>query len=137
MEKTIVITEADRTRLQKLIVDAQEYNLSKKDNLKKLGEELKRAQIVTSENIPPDVITMNSQVKLKDLETGEEMICTLVFPDQADVAENKISVLAPIGTAILGFREGDTIKWQVPNGEVSFQVEKILFQPEAAGDYTL
>jgi regulator of nucleoside diphosphate kinase len=80
---------------------------------------------------------MNSQVLLKDMESGEETIYTLVYPEDVNLAENKISVLAPIGTAILGFRVGDIISWKVPVGTVKLRVEKILYQPEAAGDYDL
>jgi len=80
---------------------------------------------------------MNSKVLLKDLALGEETIYTLVYPEDANLAENKISVLAPIGTAILGFREGDVIDWKVPAGTVQLRVEKILYQPEASGNYDL
>ena len=82
-------------------------------------------------------MTMNSKVLLKDLETGEKMEYTLVYPADADLMENRISVLAPIGTAILGFREGDVIDWKVPDGLVKLEVEKILYQPESAGDLDL
>jgi regulator of nucleoside diphosphate kinase len=80
---------------------------------------------------------MNSRVKLVDLESDETMEYTLVFPQDADLAEGKISVLAPIGTAMLGYRVGDVFSWQVPSGERRIRVEAILYQPEAAGDYDL
>ncbi|MGI6451406.1 MAG: nucleoside diphosphate kinase regulator [Desulfitobacteriia bacterium] len=137
MEKKIYITATDKTKLEKLIKDAREYNLAKKENLSKLEQELKRANVVIPEEIPSNVITMNSQVSLVDLESGEEMIYTLVFPDQADLLNNKISIFAPIGTAILGYEVGDIIEWQVPGGVAKFRVDKIIFQPEAAGDFNL
>lgn len=137
MEKKIFITATDKKKLQKLILDAREYNLTKKEYLKKLDEELDRAHVVNSEDIPGDVITMNSCVSLVDMETGEEMIYTLVFPEEADLVNNKISILAPIGTAILGYTVGDIIEWAVPNGVVKLKVDKILFQPEAAGKFSL
>jgi len=99
--------------------------------------ELNRATVIAPTEVPPDVITMNSRVRLLDLDTGEEMIFTLVFPAQADIAESKISVLAPIGTAMLGYRVGDTFTWEVPDGERTLQVKELLYQPEAAGDYHL
>jgi regulator of nucleoside diphosphate kinase len=92
---------------------------------------------VVSDDIPHNVITMNSQVSLKDMETGETMTYTLVYPSEANLLENKISIMAPVGTAILGFCEGDIISWEVPDGVVKLQVEKILYQPEAAGDLDL
>ncbi|NLP44024.1 MAG: nucleoside diphosphate kinase regulator [Peptococcaceae bacterium] len=137
MDKTIYITQADKAKLQKLIFDAQEYNLCKKEYLKKLEQELQRAKVVESKDIPKDVITMNSCVSLVDLEDGEEMVYTLVFPDKADLSDNRISILAPIGTAILGYKVGDIIEWSVPNGTVKLKVDKILYQPEASGNYEL
>lgn len=137
MEKTIFITASDKEKLEKLIKDAREYNLAKKEYIYKLEQELLRAKVVKPEETPNDVITMNSQVSLIDLETGEEMIYTLVFPDQADLSNNKISIFAPIGTAILGCKVNDVIEWQVPGGVAKFRVNKILYQPEAAGDFGL
>ena len=78
-----------------------------------------------------------SKVRLKDLVSGESNTYSLVFPTEADFAEGKISVLAPIGTAILGYKQGDTIEWSVPSGVRKLKVEEILYQPEAAGDNNL
>jgi len=80
---------------------------------------------------------MNSKVRLKDLDSGEEVIYSLVFPNDANVAENKISVLAPVGTALIGYRVGDPIEWKVPRGLKRLKIEEILYQPERAGDYHL
>ena len=137
MKKNIYITELDKIRLLKLISEAREYNLCKKENLDKLGQELERAQLVKSEEIPSNVITMNSCVAFEDLETGERFTYTLVFPNEAKLAENKISILAPIGTAILGFKVGDVIEWPVPDGMIKLKVEEVLFQPEASGNYAI
>jgi len=138
MLRTINITSKDRERLLKLINEEREFGKGRnRECLKDLEQELNRANIVEPESIPADSITMNSKVLLKDLDTGEETTYTLVYPEDVNLAENKISVLAPIGTAILGFREGDVIDWKVPAGTVKLRVEKILYQPEAAGDYHL
>ncbi len=94
-------------------------------------------QVVSSTEIPKDVITMNSQVRLKDLDSGEEVIYCLVFPHAADSKQQKISILAPIGTALIGYRVGDIIEWNVPAGLKRLKIEEILYQPEAAGDYHL
>jgi regulator of nucleoside diphosphate kinase len=80
---------------------------------------------------------MNSRVRLKDLETNEEKVYTLVFPSEANLEQQKISILAPIGTAILGYRVGDTVEWRVPGGIRKLRLEEILYQPEAAGQYSL
>jgi regulator of nucleoside diphosphate kinase len=80
---------------------------------------------------------MRSKVRLKDLVSGESNTYSLVFPTEANFAEGKISVLAPIGTAILGYKRGDTIEWPVPSGLRRLKVEEILYQPESAGDHDL
>jgi regulator of nucleoside diphosphate kinase len=136
-ERTIYITEFDMERLRTLIEDAKRLNRHGNEYLESLEVELARAQVVPPTQVPADVVTMNSQVRLRDLDTQEEMIITLVFPQDADMAESKISVLAPIGTAMLGYRVGDVFSWNVPDGVRRLQVEQILYQPEAAGDYHL
>jgi regulator of nucleoside diphosphate kinase len=136
-QRTIYITEYDMERLRKLIEDAKLVNRSGNEYLESLESELSRGQLVAPADVPPDVITMNSTVRLKDLDTDEEMTVTLVFPQDADIAQSKVSVLAPIGTAMLGYRVGDTFTWNVPDGVRRLRVEKILYQPEASGDHHL
>lgn len=136
-DKTIYVTVNDAKRLEALLEVAKRSQYYGSNDLKKLGAELNRATIVASKDIPQDVITMNSTVHLLDLGTKEEMTYTLVFPDAADITEGKISVLAPIGTAMLGYRVGDTISWEVPAGWRRIKVLSILYQPEASGDYHL
>jgi len=135
--KPIRITEFDLNRLKRLLQEAQYTEYRNSEYLDRLGMEIDRAEIVSPQDIPSDVVTMNSRVDLVDLDTGEEMVCTLVFPSEADVAQSKISVLAPIGTAMLGYRVGDTFTWQVPDGVRRLQVKQVLYQPEASGDYHL
>ena len=137
-EATIYITEVDRRRLEKLIeIHGERSRLANQEYLHRLGLELDRAEVVAPEDVPEDVITMRSRARLRDLNTREEMIYTLVFPAEANFDEGKISVLAPVGTAMLGYRVGDTIEWQVPSGLRRLKVMEILYQPEAAGDYNL
>ena len=137
MSRQIFITEKDKTKLQKLINEAKEFHPGSEAYLNNLELELDRAQLVSSEKIPHNVITMNSKVLLRDMDSGEEMIYTLVYPNEANLMEDKISVLAPVGTAIIGLREKDAIDWKVPSGMVRLEVKEILYQPEAAGDYDL
>jgi len=136
-EKVIYITDSDKKRLEQLIRDARAFGIEHEVHLKELEEELKRGKIVKSKEVPKDVITMNSKVRLKDLDTQQEMVYWLVFPADADPDQNKISILAPIGTALIGYRAGDVIEWKVPAGLRKLKVLEVLYQPEAAGDYHL
>ncbi len=136
-ERTIYITEFDMKRLRELIAEAKRLDRRGNEYLESLEAELSRGKVVAPKDVPPDVVTMNSRVGLVDLDTEEEMVYTLVFPHEADITQSKISVLAPIGTAILGYRVGDTLTWQVPDGMRRLRVKQILYQPEAAGDYQL
>ncbi|HKT25778.1 MAG TPA: nucleoside diphosphate kinase regulator [Terriglobales bacterium] len=131
-ERTIFVTEEDMQRLTDLVESAERISSRDLQHLRMLKEELKQAEIVNSDEIPSDVVTMNSRVRLKDLDSGRESVYALVFPRDADVAQGRISVLAPIGTAIIGYRAGDVIVWSVPKGERRFKLEEILYQPEAA-----
>jgi len=131
-QHNIVITELDMERLRYLL-DPVRRPLSKdQEHLEVLEQELDRAEILSSGETPPEVVTMNSRVRVRNLNTSQEMTYTLVFPKDADLAAGKISVLAPIGTAILGYRAGDVIVWNVPGGERKFRIEEVLYQPEAA-----
>lgn len=136
-EHSIYITEYDLKRLRELVKEAKRVERRGNEYLDSLEAELARSQVVAPTEIPPDVVTLNSRVCLVDLDTHEEMVYTLVFPQDADMAQSKISVLAPIGTAMLGYRVGDTFTWQVPDGVRRLQVKQVLYQPEASGDYHL
>ena len=103
----------------------------------KLNEEIERAKIVEPQKVPKDVITMHSRVKIHNMDINKSMEVQLVYPEEADMKAQKISVFAPIGTALLGFRKGDIIEWEVPKGKTMIKIEDILYQPEAAGDFNL
>lgn len=135
--RTITITEYDLERLRKLIEDIKRLDRHGNEYVNNLEYELSRGQVLAPAEVPPDIVTMNSTVCLRDLDTDEMLNVTLVFPNDADITQWKISVLAPIGTAMLGYRIGDTFTWEVPDGVRRLQVEKILYQPEAAGDHHL
>ncbi|MBK5093296.1 MAG: nucleoside diphosphate kinase regulator [Actinobacteria bacterium] len=134
--KGIYITQFDLKRLRELIKSAKPVDRDRK-HLNDLEDELSRAKLVDPKDVPEDVITMNSKFSLEDLDSGERMTFALSFPADADPEEGSISVLAPIGTAVIGYRVGDTIEWEVPAGKRRFRVRKLLYQPEAAGDYNL
>lgn len=131
--RNIVITDADRRRLGTLIERATSDGLGARRYLDDLEHELDRAQVVDPCEVPRDVVTMNSTVRLRDLDSDEIETYTLVYPRDADIDENRISVLAPIGTAMIGYRVGDVIEWPVPNGIARLRVEEVVYQPEFAG----
>ncbi len=135
--KNIFITDNDMKRLRELIMVARDFGQEEEKYLKELEGELNKAKIMKSQDIPNDVITMNSEIHLLDVSSGEEVVYKLVFPNQANASEYRVSILAPIGTALLGYSVGDVIEWKVPSGIAKLKVEKILYQPEAAGDYHL
>jgi len=135
--RMIYITKPDMQKLRALIAGVQASSLKTKTNLDKLEKELDRAKLVNPKKVPKDVITMNSQVRVLDIESCEESTYTIVFPSKANIANNKISILAPIGTALLGYRVGDVVEWEVPSGLKRLKIEETLYQPEAAGDYHL
>ena len=135
--RNIYITESDMNRLQGLLETGSQFGHRDKKHLLELEEELNRARVVPSKDIPEDVITMNSKVRLIDLDSAERRFIHWSFQGMPMSAENKISVLAPIGTALIGYRVGDTIEWKVPGGLKRLKVEEILYQPERSGDYHL
>ena len=137
-ERKIYITKFDKMRLTELVKVATEFGHSRdKEYLTALEEELDRAETLDSKDIPTDVVTMNSKVRVQDLDSGNEMVYSLVFPRDANIDQNRISILAPLGTALLGYRVGEVIEWKVPAGLRRIRVEEVLYQPEAAGDYHL
>ena len=132
----IYITTSDYHRLSGLIEISRERNGdADREYLDQLEEELGRAELVNPKEIPADVITMRSKVSLKDLKSGQTVMYSLVFPSEANSNEGQISVLAPIGTALLGNRSGDVVESRVPSGLRRLKVKEILYQPEAAGNY--
>ncbi len=136
-KRRIHITDYDMQRLRKLLEGTQYWNQKDKEYLSHLEEEMDQAVVVSYEKVPSDVVTMNTQMRVTDLDTKKKMSIQLVFPSEADFEKGKISILAPIGTALIGYRVGDTVTWEVPNGTRRLKIEEIVYQPEAAGDYHL
>jgi len=131
--KNIVITEADYARLRRVIESSRLFRKRDAAHLDELEEEIDRATIVSAGDVPYNVVTMNSRVRIKDLDCGREVAYEIVFPGEADVANNRISVLAPIGTALLGCSAGTTVQWRVPSGLRRLRILNVEYQPEAAG----
>ena len=134
-QRRIFITAFDKKRLDELIAVAREFGKHARHDLDDLAAELDRAKIIEPKKVPANVVTMNSKVVLHDLDTSKEETYVLVFPNEADAASGAISVLAPIGTAILSYREGDVVEWPVPAGTRRIKIKQIMYQPEAAGHF--
>jgi len=126
----IYITHEDLEKLRALLSSA---TIPERDQecIAELEEELDRAIIVESKDIPKQVITMNSKFCLRNLADNKVHILTLVYPHEADISKGKLSILAPIGVAVIGYRVCDIIEWEVPKGAIRIRVESIIYQPEA------
>lgn len=127
MKKTrnqLVLREDDYQTLISYI--KQDTTAFDAENVEGLLSELRRARLVSKEEFPEDVVRLNSRVKIKEENKDKVMEVTLVTPDKADIRERKISIMAPIGTALIGFRKGQRIKWQVPAGNKTFTIMDVV-----------
>jgi regulator of nucleoside diphosphate kinase len=132
----IYMTPPDKERLTSLLEGRRWYGREDGRTLEVLEEELDRAVVVDAEQLPPDVVTLDSRVQLIDLDSAEELLFAVVLPARANADEGRISVLAPLGMAVLGYRSGDVIEWDVPGGRRRLRVTRVLYQPEAAARRT-
>ena len=124
------MTRTNFDRLIELLKDELPGAIADPQAFRELAGELQRATIVDTTSVPADVVTMNSSVKLTDLKSKGTESYTLVYPKDANIAEGRLSILAPIGTALLGSRAGDEIRWTVPTGESNLRIEEVTYQPE-------
>ncbi len=128
----ITISSLDADRLYKLIESIPENNFAGRNELE---AELDRANIVEPTDVPPTIVTMNSTVKFVVESTQAEFTLTLVYPKDIDSSGNKISILAPVGSALLGLSQGDEIEWPKPGGGlIKVKIKAITYQPERAGE---
>ncbi len=134
-KKPILITTYDMERLECLINTTESPWNRKKTYFDQLDQKLENAKIVEPCDIPSDIITIYSVVRVKDLESGEETTYTIVPPSDANIMRQKISILSAIGTALIGHSVGDMIECQVPSGLKRLKILKIPYQPEASGHY--
>lgn len=135
--RNIILSSLDYARLQDLLVAANLFAASKPAVVDVLERELARAKIVSPEEIPPYVVTMNTCVHLIDTASGEEKKYSLVYPAEANPQQGKLSILSELGVAILGYSVGDTIEWDFPDGVRRLRIDMIYFQPEACKNYDL
>ncbi|AMO79367.1 MULTISPECIES: nucleoside diphosphate kinase regulator [Pseudomonas] len=128
---SITVTRLDLQRLERLLDSLEEYGPA----AEALEAELSRANVVGHDEVPPGVVTMNSTVRCREESSGKEYLLTLVYPEDAG-GEGKVSILAPVGTALLGLTVGQSIDWPAPGGKtLKLSLLDITYQPEAAGDY--
>lgn len=128
------LTELDVARLEKCAAEPGAAHTRQE----MLDELLERVEIVGSHDIGANIVTMNSQVTLKNDETGETMVWTVVYPRDADFAAGRLNVFSPAGLALIGLKRGDTVRFMPPSGaQQTLRIDRILFQPEASDDFTL
>ena len=135
MKSKIHITPIDKERLLKLLQEVGETESATPDATRALLNEVDRATVIDPNEIPADVITMNSRALLTL--NGTELEASLVYPNEANWQQKRVSVLSPIGTAILGYTEGETVHWEIPSGMADIHIKKVLYQPEAAKEFSL
>lgn len=131
-EDVILITEKDLLRIKNIL------SFQKSVDFENLELELDRAKIISDDTVPSDLVTMNSKVKFLNVQDNKEMIITVVYPSDANFSEGKISVLASLGSALIGLRVGQEINWMFPQGKTkTLRILDVLYQPEANGDWHL
>ncbi|HQV89744.1 MAG TPA: nucleoside diphosphate kinase regulator [Nitrosomonas sp.] len=129
----IIISSLDAIRLEKLLESLPDSVFPGKDDLE---VELARAEVVDPKEIPSTVVTMNSTVKFEIVSTSKDFYLTLVYPKDVDANGGTISVLAPVGSALLGLSQGDEIEWPKPGGGVlQVRIKEVTYQPERSGEY--
>lgn len=133
----IILSKLDFTRIHKCINDARRAKTIGANEADILLKELNSAIVVEPNEIPRDVVTMNSVVKISFLNANKTLQFQIVYPDQANIKENKISIFSPVATALIGYKVSDEIEWIVPSGLTKLRIDEIIYQPEAAGNFDL
>ncbi|SFY00167.1 nucleoside diphosphate kinase regulator [Cytophaga hutchinsonii] len=132
-----IINKLDYSRIQQCINEAKQFKSISVVEANSLMNELKLGKLVEPEEIPNNVVTMHSIVTIVFMDSNKRVEFQLVYPDKADVKNNKISIFSPIATALIGYQIGDEIEWCVPAGMTKIKIESIAYQPEAAGHFNL
>lgn len=132
---TLIINKNDYAKIFQCISSAKQDGSIKAAEAEQLSKELKSAKLVDPQNVPADVITMNSVVKFHFANTKTQTEIKLVYPSQANIKEKKISIFSAVAIALIGYKVGDEIDWQLPSGSTKIVIDQIVYQPEAQGDY--
>lgn len=131
-DDVILVTEKDLLRIKNIL------SFQRSEDFENLELELDRAKIITDDEVPPDLVTMNSKVKFLNVQDNKEMVITIVYPSEANFAEGRVSVLATLGSALIGLRVGQEINWMFPDGKTkTLRIQEVLYQPEANEDWHL
>ena len=133
----IIIKRLDYARIKICINDAKQFKSITSIEADNLLKELDSAKIMEPESIPSNVVTMNSIAKITFLSNDKQVQFQIVYPDKANLKENKISIFSPIATSLIGYKVNDEIEWIVPGGLTKIRIDEIIYQPEATGDYEL
>ena len=133
----LILNRLDYNRIKKCIADAKQFNSINASEAESLMTELNSAKIVDPEKIPSNVVTMNSIVKISFMNDNKHLEFQIVYPDQANLKERKISIFSPIATALIGYKVNDEIEWLVPAGLTRIKINEIIYQPEASGHYSI
>lgn len=133
----ITITKLDYSRIKGCISIARQSKSINVADAESLMKELDSATIVEPDEVPGNVVTMNSIVKISFLNSQKQLEFQVVYPGKANLKERKISIFSPIATALLGYKQGDEVEWIVPAGPTKIRIDEIIYQPEASGDYEL
>ena len=137
MDRKIIITEQDHTRLSNLLIMLKSQKKFETGYLKALEKELLRAVKIDSKKIEPDVVTMNTELEILDLDNLAKMKIRLVYPEDANIRKGQISVISPLGSALIGYKSGTSLSYSTPKGQKKIRIISILNQPEAKGNYYL
>ena len=133
----IILSRVDFARIKRSISEARQNKTVSAAELDRLTNAIEGARIVEPSEIPADVVTMNSIVSISFPKAKKEVEFQIVYPHEASLKDNKISILSPVATALIGYKEGDEIEWIVPAGLTTIKISKIIYQPEAAGEFEL
>ncbi len=131
---TMVVNERDYGRLAELL-QAARIGTRDRPYLQALKDALSASRVAPPARVPSGVVTMRSRVQVRDMDSHEVDTFTLVYPEEADLDEGKLSVLSPLGSALFGAKVGDVVSWRVPGGVLTVKIQKVLYQPEAAGHH--
>ena len=133
----IILNRLDYLRIKKCLSDALQHKSINENECKTLMRELDSAKIVDPQDVPGNIVTMNSVVKISFLNNNKQIQFRIVYPDQSNIKENKISIFSPVATALIGYKEKDEIEWILPSGLTKIRIDQIIYQPEASGDFDL
>lgn len=136
VQTKLLITDRDAHHLRTMLERPELFSERDRVQCEALEEEIERAKVVPAEQIPSNVVTMHSRVRIIDMRTGEQLVYQIVYPHEANYAAKRISILAPIGMALLGYSAGTEIDWNVPSGSRRLRIEAVEHQPESARKQT-